>query len=357
MSLASVLSLLCIPFAARLARAAATAGIVGTAAFASGPALSAASAAQEVTQLLDQGKVKEAAQRVQAQLKKTPGDVELRFLQGIIAFEQKNHTQAIESFLSLTRDYPAMPEPYNNLAVLYAAKGEARKATEALEQAMRTHASYATAHQNLGDLYARMANDAYAKALQLDNHRQPAPAQLSLIRQVPGTMPVAANTLHTAESATTPPPPAQAVTPTASAIVPATASPQAARQSTTPEPAAAPVQLETVQHIEQAVQRWAQAWSSQNMAAYYAAYSPRFQPSGGESLAQWKSDRKDRIVGKTTINVSVRDLKVSPQTGDLAHVSFRQYYVAGGYKATTRKTLRMQREGLQWLILREETGA
>jgi len=61
-----------------------------------------------------------------------------------------------------------MPEPYNNLAVLYAAEGQERKAAEALEQAIRTNPSYTTAHENLGDLYARMASEAYAKALQLD---------------------------------------------------------------------------------------------------------------------------------------------------------------------------------------------
>ncbi|MGC4441925.1 hypothetical protein ABXW85_23975, partial [Streptococcus suis] len=62
--------------------------------------------------------------------------------------------------------------PYNNLAVLYAAEGKERKASEILELAIRTNPSYATAHENLGDLYARMASEAYSKALQLDSRRQ-----------------------------------------------------------------------------------------------------------------------------------------------------------------------------------------
>src|SRR3989442_4984799 len=41
--------------------------------------------------------------------------------------------------------------PYNNLAVLNAAEGQERKASEVLEQAIRTNPSYATAHENLGD--------------------------------------------------------------------------------------------------------------------------------------------------------------------------------------------------------------
>lgn len=115
-------------------------------------------------------------------------------------------------------------------------------------------------------------------------------------------------------------------------------------------------QQEAQRKIEKAVNQWANAWAKQDIQAYYSAYSPRFQPASGETLAQWKIDRKDRIVGKSTITVSVRDLKISTQ-GDLATASFRQYYAAGSYKATTRKTLRMQREGAQWLITREETGA
>ena len=106
--------------------------------------------------------------------------------------------------------------------------------------------------------------------------------------------------------------------------------------------------------IEKAVAGWAKAWEQQDMPAYYAAYSPNFKPQGS-SLAAWKTERKDRIVGKPTITVEVRDLKVSVQ-GSNASASFRQYYASGGYKATTRKTLSLHQQGGKWLILREETG-
>ena len=147
-------------------------------------AQAAAAPAAEVQQLVDQGKINDAAQRVQTLLKQSPQDVQLRFLQGVIAAEQQKYDQAIQVFTALTRDHPQLPEPYNNLAVLHAAKGEDRKAAQVLEQAIRTNPSYATAHENLGDLYARMAGDAYAKALQLDNNRKPAPPKLSLIKQI-----------------------------------------------------------------------------------------------------------------------------------------------------------------------------
>ncbi|MDH1679273.1 L,D-transpeptidase Cds6 family protein [Comamonas aquatica] len=364
-------------------------------------AQAAAAPAAEVQQLVDQGKINDAAQRVQTLLKQSPQDVQLRFLQGVIAAEQQKYDQAIQVFTALTRDHPQLPEPYNNLAVLHAAKGEDRKAAQVLEQAIRTNPSYATAHENLGDLYARMAGDAYAKALQLDNNRKPAPPKLSLIKQIfptsgTGTAvvaaapaaaprPAAVEPKAPAAPAPTPAPAAPAVAAaSAPAVAPAAApapAPARVAQATpaSPAPAATPpapaapaaavvekadktekakegssAHQQAVDAVEKAVLAWAKAWEQQNINAYYAAYSPRFDPQGG-TLAAWKQERKDRIVGRDAITVAVRNLKVTLD-GDKAAASFQQYYASGSYKATTRKTLRMQREGNQWRIVREETG-
>lgn len=57
---------------------------------------------------------------------------------------------AVATFTKLTEDYPELPEPYNNLAVLYANQNQLDKARTALEMAIRTNPSYATAHENPG---------------------------------------------------------------------------------------------------------------------------------------------------------------------------------------------------------------
>jgi len=330
----------------------------------------------EVNQLLDQGKVNEAARRAQSHLKQNPNDVQVRFLQGVIAAEQRKYDQAIQVFTALTQEFPGLPEPYNNLAVLYAAKGEERKAAQVLEQAIRTNPSYATAHENLGDLYARMASDAYAKALQLEGSRKTIEPKLSLIKQIfPASSalpsaPAVTATAHVAQptpTVTAAPPVAVAAanpavapspvaekTPTATAVEPK-AAPIA--QPAEPEKTSPPKVDETKQAVaavEKAVNAWAKAWEQQNMAAYYAAYSSQFDPQGS-TLAAWKAERKDRIVGKPAITLEVQDLKISVQ-GERATARFRQYYASGGYKATTRKTLRLQHEGGKWRIIREETG-
>ncbi|WP_312567124.1 tetratricopeptide repeat protein [Comamonas sp.] len=338
-------------------------------AFAVGSASAQPASTTEVSKLLEQGKLSEAAQRAQSHLKQNANDVQMRFLQGVIAAEQRKYDQAIQVFTALTQDYPGLPEPYNNLAVLYAAKGEERKAAQVLEQAIRTNPSYATAHENLGDLYARMASDAYAKALQLDGNRKAIQPKLSLIKQIfpaAATAATAATTTAAAPVAVTAAPapapskpvveatasvaaptPAAVVTPTAVAVAPI-AEPK-------PAPAVKPDSNQPgIAAVEKAVAAWAKAWEQQNITGYYAAYSNHFDPQGG-TLAAWKAERKDRIVGKPAITVEVRDLKVSVH-GERATANFRQYYAAGSYKATTRKTLRLQQEGDKWRITREETG-
>ena len=95
----------------------------------------------------------------------------------MILTEQNKTDDAIKVFTELTEDYPELPEPYNNLAVLYATQGEYDKARKALEMAIRTHPSYAIAHENLGDIYATLASQAYDKALQLDSEQRHRPQE------------------------------------------------------------------------------------------------------------------------------------------------------------------------------------
>ena len=98
--------------------------------------------------------------------------------------EQKKTAEAIEVFTGLTQEYPELPEPYNNLAVLYASQGEYEKARGALELAIRTHPNYATAHENLGDVYAQLAGRSYDRALQLDKGNTAAQAKLATVKDL-----------------------------------------------------------------------------------------------------------------------------------------------------------------------------
>ena len=92
----------------------------------------------------------------------------MRFLKGVMLAESQRTAEAIVVFTLLNEDYPELAEPYNNLAVLYASQAQYEKARAALEAAMRGNPGYATAYENIGDVYARLAAQAYASALQLE---------------------------------------------------------------------------------------------------------------------------------------------------------------------------------------------
>ena len=112
----------------------------------------------DANSLFKQGERSEALDKINGYLASKPKDARARFLKGLILTEQGKTADAIKIFSALTDDYPDLPEPYNNLAVLYAGQGQYDKAKILLEKAINTHPSYATAHENLGDIYAKMAN-------------------------------------------------------------------------------------------------------------------------------------------------------------------------------------------------------
>ena len=107
-----------------------------------------------------------------------------RFLKGVIFGEQKKTEEAIRIYTALTHDHPDLPEPYNNLAVLHAALGQYEPARLALETAIRVKPDYAVAHENLGDIYARMAAQAYEKASRLDRRNASAPVKLRQVTEM-----------------------------------------------------------------------------------------------------------------------------------------------------------------------------
>jgi Flp pilus assembly protein TadD len=125
-----------------------------------------------------------ALSRLDALLAKRPREPQARFLKGVIETEQGHADAAIAIFSALTEDYPELPEPYNNLAVLYAQKGELESARVALETALKSAPDWALARENLGDIYARLAAGQYDRAAKLDRENKSAAAKLKLVRDL-----------------------------------------------------------------------------------------------------------------------------------------------------------------------------
>ena len=138
----------------------------------------------DVRRLIKQGQYPQALAAVDVYLGSSPDDVQASFLKGVIYGEMNRTDEAIALYSKLTEDYPEFPEPYNNLAVLYASQKQYDRARMALEMAIQAHPSYATAYENLGDLYAKLSSQAYGKAVQLEGASKSAKAKLLLARDL-----------------------------------------------------------------------------------------------------------------------------------------------------------------------------
>jgi tetratricopeptide (TPR) repeat protein len=295
-----------------------------------------ASEIQDINQQFRKGDLGGALTRANAYLAKNPKDAQARFLKGLILADQGKSAEAIQIFKSLTEDYPELPEPYNNLAVLYAAQNKYEDAKNALEMAIRTHPSYATAHENLGDIYAKMASIAYDKALQLDNANPTAQTKLALIKEIVGGQP---------RGKTPAKPSSVAATPTTTPVVDPK-SPVVAKPA--PSSAAAPASGE----IESTVDAWAEAWSNRDVASYLAFYADDYD-TGGMSRVNWEAQRRTRLSKPSRIEVKLSSLKIVQPAADKASVSFSQSYASNLIKSQDTKTLDLALVGDKWKIVRE----
>lgn len=300
---------------------------------------------QDINQLFRKGDLSAALVRANQFLTKNPKDAQVRFLKGLILADQGKSAEAIEVFTAITEDYPELPEPYNNLAVLYAAQGKYDAAKNALEMAIRTHPSYATAHENLGDLYAKMASQAYDKALQIDNSNKTAQTKLALIKDMMSGQ--AKRPAGTSSQAKQESKPVMAVATVTSSVPPAAKPVEAAENRTS-----VPTTAQNPSSAIETVQSWAKAWSSKNVDAYLAHYSPDFAPSR-MSHSAWAAQRRERIDIPGTISVIARDIKVTRKSANRATVRFTQIYQSARLKNTSSKTLELELQNGKWLIISE----
>jgi tetratricopeptide (TPR) repeat protein len=329
-----------------------------------GPSWAQTDDLQEATRLLRQGQSAQALDKVNQFLSAKPRDAQGRFLRGLILVEQNKASEAISVFTKLTEDYPELPEPYNNLAVLYASQGQYDKAKTALEMSIRTHPSYATAYENLGDVYAKLATQAYDKALQLDSNNPTAQSKLSLIRDLftgsvrpgrTGAKPeparvAAAEPARPAASVAAPPKPAETKPAAPAVTAPAVEAPKADAKPAAPK-------TEPSDEVVRAVRAWAAAWAKKDVNAYLASYAKDFKTPNGEARGEWENSRKQRINAPKKIEVTVDAPKVTMSDANGAKVTFRQGYRSDALKANSTKTLVLVKRDGKWLIQQERVGS
>lgn len=381
--------------------------------FALGLNLAVADEVSDAQAMLANGKSAEGLKKIDQLLTAKPSDPRLLLQRGIALSLLNRPAEAISVFQKLIESHPELPGPYNNLAVLYGNQGDYEKARQALELAIRTNPSYATAFQNLGDVYARLAGQAYKKALALDKSDGTLPLKLAVVQNVfetsvdprsnkassatavPAALASAATATATAASisavasakAAAPAKPvvsaptaapanapviaaaplaapvpasvvAKAAVAAATAKTPLAAKaavPAASAAGVKPEPARADAASLDQQAVDKALQAWAKAWSQRDMFAYYAAYAPDFKGKSATRKA-WEEERRVRITSKKKIVVTLSDIRIKV-SGHKATLRVRQDYNSDSLSVKSAKTIEMvKNQQGDWQIT-EETSS
>lgn len=291
---------------------------------------------QDVRGLVREGKLSEALGRANAALEKRHADPAMQFVKGLILSEQKKTTEAVEVFARLTTEHPDYPEPYNNLAVLFATEGDYAKARLALETALKLNPRYGTAQENLGDVYLQSALQSYAEAAKNDTDSAALRVKLKNVRQTLG--------LTGGEQI---------------AAVSKAASGAASNSASTPlrnvndTGGVRDAQAERALVLG-AVNQWVKAWSAKDLNTYFSLYADDFRPASGESRSHWQKARRTRINGKEQIDVQVLSPSVTVED-KIATVNFQQIYVAGKVTSNARKILTLKNLGGNWKITQEKS--
>lgn len=328
----------------------------------------AATSLGEIQKLSNQGKTREALNQVDKLLADDPNNIEGRFYKGLLLTKSNKLEQAESVFLGLIEDHPELPEPYNNLAVVYAAQGKYDKARELLGRAINTHPSYATAHENLGDIYAKMASRAYNQVLELDDNNASAREKLSLISELfsrPEPVQVAAKQAEPKPK----PAPVVAKPEPIPEPKPVKSEPVPVVEKQPPEPvnevatvsSKTSSQGESVAVVDQspdvlaALDDWANAWSAQDVNAYLSHYSSAYIPAKGLTRARWEAQRKVRLAKPKFIKITLSNPKVTMHSDKHAEINFTQSYQSDTYSDRVNKIIVMTREDGNWLIAEERS--
>jgi tetratricopeptide (TPR) repeat protein len=148
------------------------------------PAQSGQADIKRVQELIETGELDEAMEVANAYIADNPQDPRMRFLKGLILTNKSAWQGAIKEFRTLSNDFPDLPAPLNNLAVVYAETGNYDLAQEALKEALAINPAYASAHENLGDIYVTLAALSYRQATSHDEKQQSARAKLKVLGQL-----------------------------------------------------------------------------------------------------------------------------------------------------------------------------
>ncbi|TLS76932.1 tetratricopeptide repeat protein [Mariprofundus erugo] len=308
-----------------------------------GPSTSATTAAsQQQTTTAD----------LKARISKNPEDYHAWFELGVFQASAHQMQDAITAFRQVIALQPSLAEPHNNLAVIYNELGKWQEAVDELEVSLKLNPQYTTAYMNIGDMYVKLAADAYKKSLETHD-RSDVRIRYSRLLHINDPEPALPEATPESAHKRPQPQPAQAV----AAPLPT------AQQPVSEAPAPTDVSHETIagslpatHDILSAVEAWRLAWSNRDTNGYFAAYADNFDPgSQFSSIDEWKKSKARIINSKKFIRVSLDHIEVAATPGDEFRVKFLQRFRSDNFSSDDKKELLLKQTPDGWKIVHEAT--
>ena len=297
-------------------------------------------AADSMQQLIVQKQYAKAIHSGEQTLRQTPNDSNTQFLTAY-AYQMTGKTdRAIEMYEDLIRNEPQLPEPRNNLAMIFLEKGDYDSASQLLVSAINTRVNYAIAYDNLSQVYKGIASEAYRRAISQTNE----PAKY--------THDIELTAITRLDNSGTESQTQIASLPTSKPVLPkATINEDPAVEVASITPSLVNVaNLDTLM-IEK-VMNWAKAWSSKDFDIYTGSYTPDYR-NKFNTHAQWVKHRRGRILQPGDIKVEVSGFSVKQRSSNKVTVDFTQAFSSPSYNDRVVKRLDFERVGNQWKISKE----
>ncbi len=278
----------------------------------------AVASVKQLQQLIAEQNFAAAAQSGEQLLQQNSSHTRTRFLTAYAHQMSAQTDRAVTLYQSLIEDNPTLPEPRNNLAMIYLEQGDYDRASQLLVEAINTHPSYATAYENLSQIYKGIASEAYRRAVSESSE----PAKYSHDIKL-----AAITRLDSVEQGL------------------------AADDADSTPTAITFANQETL--LIERVKLWAQAWSGKDFAAYTEFYSSQHRAKFN-THQQWLAQRRSRILRPGNISVDVSDVQVKWRSENRAVIDFRQAFKSPGYRDLVVKRLTFSLLGSQWKITEEQ---
>lgn len=267
---------------------------------------------------------------VEERLGTQPREPELLFIKALTLTMLDRWDDASLIFKQLARNYPQLPEPANNLAVIQARRGDYRAAQQTLHKLLERHPSYAPAHENLGDVLTAQAEAQYRRALELGTADATLRGKLGMLKSLNGLP-------STREDSDFSP---------ASPSAPVAQPGFLAMQST-------PGDAKQVEEIRAVLEGWRANWMDGRVERYLAYYSSDFVPPRRLTRTQWEKQRRVRVVPERRAQITLSDVRMDFRGDELVTLVLRQDYRSPRYTDSVIKKIQLRREDGVWKILRE----